>query len=64
MTTLSTHVLNTATGTPAAGLEITLKRIEPHPRDIGIFTTNADGRVSEKLLSDEDALLDTSRYLS
>ena len=57
MPTLSTHVLNTATGTPAAGLEITLKRIEPHPKDIGIFTTNADGRVSEKLLSDEDALL-------
>ena len=57
MTTLSTHVLNTATGTPAAGLEITLKRIEPHPKEIGIFTTNVDGRVSEKLLSDEDALL-------
>ena len=50
-------MLNTATGTPAAGLEITLKRIEPQPKDIGIFTTNADGRVSEKLLSDEDALL-------
>ena len=33
------------------------KRIEPQPKDIGIFTTNADGRVSEKLLSDEDALL-------
>ena len=30
MTTLSTHVLNTATGTPATGLEIKLKRIEPH----------------------------------
>ena len=57
MTTLSTHVLNTATGTPAVGLKITLKRIEPYPKDIGIFTTNSDGRVPEKLLSDEDALL-------
>jgi 5-hydroxyisourate hydrolase-like protein (transthyretin family) len=57
MTTLSTHVLNIATGTPAAGLEITLKRIEPHPKDLGVFTTNAEGRVSDKLLSDQDALL-------
>ena len=57
MPTLSTHVLNTATGTPAVGLEITLKRIEPYPQDIGIFTTNTDGRVTEKLLSDQDALL-------
>ena len=57
MTTLSTHVLNIATGTPAAGLEITLKRIEPHPKDLGVFTTNADGRVSDKLLSHQDALI-------
>ena len=57
MTTLSTHVLNTATGTPAAGLEIKLTRIEPHPRDLGIFTTDDDGRVSEELLPDQDALL-------
>ncbi len=56
MITLSTHVLSTATGTPAAGLEITLKRIDPHPAYLGVFTTNADGRVSEKLLSDQDAL--------
>jgi len=55
MTTLSTHVLDTGKGTPAQGLRITLKRLEPNPKDLGIFTTNEDGRVSQKLLSGDDA---------
>ena len=55
MTTLSTHVLDTAKGAPAQGLRISLKRLEPNPKELGIFTTNGDGRVSEKLLSDDDA---------
>lgn len=57
MTTLSTHVLNTANGTPAQGLKITLKRLEPIPKDLGVFMTNADGRVSETLLPEKEALL-------
>ena len=57
MTTLSTHVLNTANGTPAQGLKLTLKRLEPRPKDLGIFITNSDGRVSETLLPEKEALL-------
>ena len=57
MTTLSTHVLNTADGTPAQGLQLTLKRLDPQPKDLGVFLTNADGRVSEKLLPEKEALL-------
>ena len=57
MTTLSTHVLDTAKGTPAQGLRISLKRLEPNPKDLGIFTTNSDGRVSETLLPEKEALL-------
>jgi 5-hydroxyisourate hydrolase len=56
MTTLSTHVLNTANGTPAQGLKITLKRLEPRLKDLGVFITNSDGRVSEKLLPENEAL--------
>ena len=59
MTTLSTHVLDTARGTPAQGLRISLKRLEPNPKDLGVFTTNDDGRVSEKLLSGDDAQFGT-----
>ena len=57
MTTLSTHVLNTADGTTAQGLQLTLKRLDPQPKDLGVFLTNADGRVSEKLLPEKEALL-------
>jgi len=56
MTTLSTHVLNTANGTPAQGLKITLKRLDPEPKDLGVFVTNADGRVFKQLLSEKEAL--------
>ena len=56
MATLSTHVLDTASGAPARGLKIKLKRLEPDAKDLGVFTTNEDGRVTEKLLSEEDAL--------
>tara|TARA_B100000524_G_scaffold345819_1_gene245037 strand:+ start:460 stop:807 length:348 start_codon:yes stop_codon:yes gene_type:complete len=56
MATLSTHVLDTASGAPARGLKIKLKRLEPHAKDLGVFTTNADGRITEKLMSEDDAL--------
>lgn len=55
MTTLSTHVLDTSKGTPAQGLHITLKRLEPSIKVLGLFTTNSDGRVSEQLLAGGDA---------
>lgn len=52
--TLSTHVLDTATGKPAAGLEIRLEALENDGfRRIGGGTTNADGRVRDFLAAGE-----------
>lgn len=47
---LTTHVLDTAHGRPAAGLKITLAALGPNPRHLGSFTTNADGRCDGPLL--------------
>jgi 5-hydroxyisourate hydrolase len=51
---LSTHVLDTMRGTPAAGLEITLHRREPDGdwKEIAQAVTDSEGRVSS--FSDED----------
>jgi 5-hydroxyisourate hydrolase len=46
-TTISTHVLDTALGAPAAGIGVTLCRVsEGSVTEIGRGTTNADGRVT------------------
>jgi len=51
---LTTHVLDTARGCPAAGLEISLDRLtEDGPVRLGRFTTNQDGRVERPLLEGE-----------
>ena len=42
MTVLSTHVLDTSRGTPAAGIAVTL--LSPGDEAIGAATTDADGR--------------------
>ena len=48
---LTTHVLDTANGRPAAGLEIELFRIEGDGRSaLKTVRTNADGRTDEPLL--------------
>ena len=58
---LSTHVLDTAHGRPAAGVAITLFRQEAGDRRLlGRFTTNADGRCDSPLL--EGALLLPGTY--
>lgn len=50
---LTTHVLDTAHGRPAAGMKITLQRLEPdgsaHP--LKTVLTNADGRTDRPLLN-------------
>ncbi len=62
MTKLTTHVLDTMAGIPAAGLKIDLYRVED-----GIATylsshvTNADGRVDAPLLEHGDFKLGTYR---
>ena len=48
---LSTHVLDTAAGRPAAGVAITLYRLEAGQREqAAAATTNADGRTDAPLL--------------
>ena len=49
---LSTHVLDTARGLPAAGVGITLYRVTGNRhKTLGEFVTNADGRVDGPLLT-------------
>jgi 5-hydroxyisourate hydrolase len=47
---LTTHVLDTALGKPAAGLAITLRRAGKHGAALVTSVTNADGRVDKPLL--------------
>ena len=53
---LSTHVLDTALGIPAAGIDVTVLRtpVDGPPERIGAGTTDDDGRVSP--LVDRDLL--------
>jgi 5-hydroxyisourate hydrolase len=52
MPRLSTHVLDTALGRPAAGLPIVLHRLGPRgPVEVARAVTNADGRTDTPLLS-------------
>ena len=49
---LTTHVLDTARGRPAAGVRIELFRVtEAGPRPVGEAVTNADGRTEAPILS-------------
>ncbi len=47
---LTTHVLDTAHGCPAAGMAVTLTRIGPARQTIIATVTNADGRCDAPLL--------------
>jgi 5-hydroxyisourate hydrolase len=58
---LSTHVLDLASGCPAAGLRIELTRVAPGPALLKTEVTNADGRTDAPLLS--AAELTTGTYL-
>ncbi|GKY89206.1 hydroxyisourate hydrolase [Sinisalibacter aestuarii] len=51
---LTTHVLDTARGCPAAGLRIDLYRIDGEARShLKTLTTNDDGRTDEQILPAE-----------
>jgi 5-hydroxyisourate hydrolase len=60
---ISTHVLDTMRGTPAAGLEVSLSRREPDGawKHVAGATTDADGRV--RSLTDEDLVEGEYRLL-
>ena len=52
---LSTHVLDTAAGRPAAGVAITLFRLDGDTREkLAEVATNADGRTDQPLLTGAD----------
>jgi 5-hydroxyisourate hydrolase len=52
MARLSTHVLDTSRGVPAAGVRIELHRLEGERRQaVASATTNADGRTDAPLLA-------------
>jgi 5-hydroxyisourate hydrolase len=52
---LTTHVLDTASGRPAAGLSISLFRIEGEERTLlRTVSTNSDGRCDAALLEDAE----------
>jgi 5-hydroxyisourate hydrolase len=52
---LTTHVLDTARGCPAAGLTIELYRIEDGTAHlVRTLTTNADGRTDERILPEAE----------
>ncbi|CTQ32268.1 hydroxyisourate hydrolase [Jannaschia rubra] len=58
---LTTHVLDTARGCPAEGLEIELFRIEGESRtSLKRLTTNDDGRTDEQILP--EAEFETGTY--
>ena len=49
MSAITTHVLDTARGCPAAGIPITLEKLDGDWTTLGQGTTNADGRVKALL---------------
>lgn len=54
MARLSTHVLDTATGKPGAGMRVDLYRLEAGAREhLKSAVTNQDGRTDEPLLAGE-----------
>jgi 5-hydroxyisourate hydrolase len=51
---LTTHVLDTSSGKPAAGLKIELWRLARKPELITTVSTNGDGRVDSAVLEGDD----------
>ncbi len=55
MTKLTTHVLDTASGVPAANMTLRLTRVDGDNRDLLVETkTNSDGRCDKPLLDGTD----------
>ena len=61
---LSTHVLDTAHGCPAAGMSVTLQRLEPGgPVMLKSLRLNADGRSEGPLLQADEMVAGRYRLL-
>ncbi len=50
---LTTHVLDTANGCPAAGVLVRLYRVDPQRQQLAEAVTNADGRLDNSILEAE-----------
>lgn len=57
---LTTHVLDTASGTPGAGIALTVYRLDGERRQVAQAVTNDDGRCDQPLLEGE--ALQAGRY--
>ncbi|KAI5913480.1 MAG: hydroxyisourate hydrolase [Proteobacteria bacterium] len=57
---LTTHVLDTARGTPGVGITVTVYRLDGERRVVASTVTNHDGRCDKPLL--EGAALETGKY--
>ena len=57
---ITTHILDTAAGRPAAGLKVILTRLDRAPGVVVEAVTNADGRLDKPLL--EGAAFAIGRY--
>jgi 5-hydroxyisourate hydrolase len=57
---ISTHVLDTAAGKPAAGLRVVLTKLDGATAVVTDVTTNADGRTDKPLL--DGAAFQAGRY--
>ncbi len=51
---LTTHVLDTALGRPAAGVDVTLYRVDKGHQLLKQDATNADGRLDAPILDEEE----------
>lgn len=62
---LTTHVLDTAVGKPAAGMRVELHRLDGNGQKtkLGEATTNADGRVPHPLMAGESMAAGKYRLL-
>ena len=61
MSQITTHVLDTAIGKPAEGINLSLSQlVNGEWKQLGKGTTNTDGRVADLLADDQ--VLDAGRY--
>ena len=60
---LTTHVLDTALGVPAQGVDIVLYRVESGLQEIAHGRTNADGRLDSPILDEKDFTAGTYQLL-
>ena len=51
---LTTHVLDTALGQPAAAIEVVLYRVDPELQELARAQTNQDGRLDQPILEGDD----------